>query len=343
VAFDPEPAKAPPPGPGPKTPPSPNPSKRPPAGRTRLQAFERALAARDRARSPGASFEQIAKEMSDDTVSKVDGGFAGFLAPWSRDFPALVDAASRLEVGRVSDPVETEAGFHVLQRISREEGKELESKAVVSVEGIAISWSESAGAGEEGTRDATYAVAAAAVVRLRAGDTLDRVRSTFPGLLHIREAARRQEDPRKNMLWTTAKALAPGAWSDPVEVPHGWAVVRTVPYLRAYVRHLVVAHRESMIPSKKPDLPAEDAHRIAEEARALLKDDLSNWDALVKKYSDETASKDKGGFMGEVSTAEIAGRRAAPEVEDAILALRPGGVSGVVETRFGFHVFWRVD
>ena len=32
-----------------------------------------------------------------------------------------------------------------------------------------------------------------------------------------------------------------------------------------------------------------------------------------------------------------------PEVEAAVLRLKPGERSGVVQTRFGFQIFWRVD
>ena len=67
-----------------------------------------------------------------------------------------------------------------------------------------------------------------------------------------------------------------------------------------------------------------------------------SWNAVVAETSEEPSSKDQGGFMGDVTTAELH-RRAAPEVEELLLKLKPGEKSDVVETRYGFHVFWRVD
>ena len=92
-------------------------------------------------------------------------------------------------------------------------------------------------------------------------------------------------------------------------------------------------------PSRSP----QEALARAEEALARAKEDRSRWDDVVREYSDEPASAQRGGFMGDVSNAEPMRRRALPEFEEAIFALKPGDLSGVVETRFGFHVFWRVD
>jgi parvulin-like peptidyl-prolyl isomerase len=63
----------------------------------------------------GEDFAALAREFSDDSGSKVNGGSLGsftkdaMVAPFSK-------AAFALRVGQVSDVVETEFGFHVIKR-----------------------------------------------------------------------------------------------------------------------------------------------------------------------------------------------------------------------------------
>ncbi len=70
-------------------------------------------AARDRILA-GESFADVAKELSDDFGSADQGGDLGFSA--GDTFPeAFEDALAELEVGEVSEPVETDAGLHLVK------------------------------------------------------------------------------------------------------------------------------------------------------------------------------------------------------------------------------------
>jgi peptidyl-prolyl cis-trans isomerase C len=62
----------------------------------------------------GADFATVAKESSDDAGSKEQGGELGWLAR-GRSVPAFERAAFELEPGKLSQPVETRFGFHVLE------------------------------------------------------------------------------------------------------------------------------------------------------------------------------------------------------------------------------------
>jgi parvulin-like peptidyl-prolyl isomerase len=139
-------------------------------------------------------------------------------------------------------------------------------------------------------------------------------------------------------------ALAPGAWSDPIDTPRGWVVVRREPYLRAHVRHVLVGHRQSWLPKPPERERPEAGARAREELKAARAGHPASWDAVVRKYTDDAESRTRGGSVGDVTNADVEAHRFPPEVEEAVWALAPGALgTDVVESRFGFHVLWRVD
>ena len=84
---------------------------------TRTHDEAQALAAqiRERVVAPGADFLAVARESSEDG-SRERGGDMGWLGR-GRLAPAYEQAAFTMEVGAVSEPVETEFGFHLIQRV----------------------------------------------------------------------------------------------------------------------------------------------------------------------------------------------------------------------------------
>lgn len=77
------------------------------------EAKEKAEAAAARIRK-GEAFEKVAAELSDDQGSKTAGGDLGFF-PRGRMVPAFEAAAFELEPGKVSDPVQSTYGFHIIR------------------------------------------------------------------------------------------------------------------------------------------------------------------------------------------------------------------------------------
>ena len=71
-----------------------------------------------KARAPKAKFEDLAKEYSDDST-KTSGGDLGWIVP-GQTVAAFEQAAFSLPVGKVSDLVKTEYGFHILLVKERE-------------------------------------------------------------------------------------------------------------------------------------------------------------------------------------------------------------------------------
>jgi parvulin-like peptidyl-prolyl isomerase len=75
------------------------------------------------------------------------------------------------------------------------------------------------------------------------------------------------------------------------------------------------------------------AARVAREARA----DPKSFTKLVEKYSDGPSAA-RGGDLGTWKPGAM-----VEAFDDAIIELQIGGVSGVVETEFGFHIILRND
>lgn len=69
---------------------------------------------KDKARA-GEDFGELAKNNSEDLKSKDAGGELGWVWRDSGLFPEFADAAFKLKVGEISDPVKTDLGFHVIK------------------------------------------------------------------------------------------------------------------------------------------------------------------------------------------------------------------------------------
>ena len=81
-------------------------------------ARQKALAAKKRI-DGGEKFAKVAEEVSEDPATARSGGDLGFFGRDDMD-PAFVEAAFRLPIGRVSDPVQTPFGWHVLEVLDRD-------------------------------------------------------------------------------------------------------------------------------------------------------------------------------------------------------------------------------
>jgi hypothetical protein len=88
-----------------------------------------------------------------------------------------------------------------------------------------------------------------------------------------------------------------------------------------------------------PTRTPEQARARAEQIAARLQRNPSEFAAVARELSEDVATQPIGGMLGIRSATDYI---RTPEVLDAVAALRPGEVSRVVETQYGFHVLQRM-
>ena len=95
---------------------------------------------------------------------------------------------------------------------------------------------------------------------------------------------------------------------------------------QVHARHILISTADKSDADKKTLLAkAED---IAKQAK-----NGGNFIELAKKNSDDTGNAPNGGDLGTFGRGQM-----VPEFENAVFAMKPGDVSGVVTTQFGYHI-----
>jgi peptidyl-prolyl cis-trans isomerase SurA len=91
-------------------------------------------------------------------------------------------------------------------------------------------------------------------------------------------------------------------------------------------------HARHILLKVSPTLTANDAKRKLTELKERLDNKAAKFEELARLFSND-GSASKGGDLGWMYPGD-----AVPEFESAMNALKPGEVSGVVETPFGYHL-----
>ena len=100
-----------------------------------------------------------------------------------------------------------------------------------------------------------------------------------------------------------------------------------------HARHILVKAEKEM-----PAAEREKARAKAEKLLAAVRAKPASFAVVAKADSDDTGSAEQGGDLG------FFGRGAMVKpFEDAVFAMRPGEISPVIETDFGYHIIQLVD
>ncbi len=250
----------------------------------------------------GEDFAKLAREISEDKASAVQGGDLGFVGPGELVAP-FEQAAFALQKGEVSAPVRTSFGYHAIRVLDVKDGgtRSLEEVAPKIKETLAARKSEQAAqAKAEEARAALLPAKDFSAEAKRLG--LEAREMTFGRGDALGEAGR---DPQ---LDETLFGLAVGGVSTPIQTAGGLAIVKVVEHIPAGVPPMAEI-RDRVVEAIKRERAEQ---QVTDKAKALIT-------ALGKGEDFAGAAKADGFSTGSVPLFS----RAEPPKERGSL---PGGV-----------------
>ena len=305
-----------------------------PSERTKEDAKTRSVEALKAARDPAAKFSDVALKYSDDPRVADSGGKLGIFqtGQLAGPFQPMSDALFGMEIGQVSDVVEVPLGFVILERTKIVE---------YSAAHILITYKGSQAAKPDTTRTKEQALELAKKILTE---------TKAPGADFAALAQKYSEGPtaRKGgnlgifgagmMVGPFEKALVAleiGAIGGPVETQFGYHIIRRQKIERVTASHILIQYKGSMRAGADVTRSKDEARKLAEKLVADAKKPDADFAALAAEHSDGPSGP-KGGSLGTFERGQM-----VPAFDDAVFPLKPGQVSGVVETDFGFHVILR--
>ena len=126
--------------------------------------------------------------------------------------------------------------------------------------------------------------------------------------------------------------LKVGQISDPIDSAFGYLIFRRIRIEAVTASHILISYEGALRSTKKRSRQA--AKKLAEK---ILKDIKKGTDfaELARLFSDGPSGT-KGGHLGRFTRGQM-----VPEFDNAVFDLNPGEVSGLVETKFGYHIIKR--
>lgn len=238
----------------------------------------------------GASFEEVAKAESDDKGSAEKGGDLGYFGH-GRMVPPFEAAAFALEPGQVSEVVESDFGFHIIQVYGKKPAGVLSFDEVKDRIRTALAMQKAV--------DMAFDESAEDSAKLSDGATLDSV-ATARGLLVEETPLFGEGDVVPGIgtapaLQAAAFALVnPGDASQPVKMGSDWYLLALSERKESYVPPLADV-REKVEADFRADQALENARKHADELLASLKSGASLDEVAEKENLDVKKADDVGG------------------------------------------------
>lgn len=301
------------------------------ATRDRDAAARRAARLSALARQKDQDFAVLAARYSE--VPEADRGRQVIFSQGTMD-PAFETAALAMDIGQVSDAVETPFGYYVIQRVIPEEYAS--AHILVQYAGAKNAPEGTKRTREEAKKRAELVLDLAnkgqnfAVLAERFSDSPSRLRGgvivpMVPGQM-----------PKEYDAYIEAlKVLEVDAVSPVVETPFGFHVIKRLKLERISASHILIAWTGSE-GTPREERTRGDAERLARKILLEAKAEEADFAELAKKYSDDSSTAEKGGDLGSFARGMM-----HPRLEQMAFALKVGEVSDLVLTQYGFHVVLR--
>lgn len=307
--------------------------------RTKEQAKKLAQELAEKARADKSKFAELAKKHSDGPSASQGGD----LGTWrkGRMVAEFDQAIGKLEVGGISDPVETAFGFHVMVR------KEVLPEVELSAAHILIQFKGAGFVPPSVTRSEADAKKLAeklaaqlkknpdAFAELAKKNSDDKRSATRAGSLGTWSSLASRMPP---FFTNAVRELKVGEISAPVKTPFGYHIFRRTAAPPQYAgAHVLVAYKGAMRAHPKITRSKTEAAALASRLSKELQAAPDKFSDYAAKHSDGPSAK-RGGSLGKWRKG-----RMVPEFDQAIEKLKIGEISGPVESPFGYHVIQRQD
>jgi peptidyl-prolyl cis-trans isomerase NIMA-interacting 1 len=139
----------------------------------------------------------------------------------------------------------------------------------------------------------------------------------------------REVEPKPRPVAEPAPSARPAPTLIPVQLPPSKDDEKVA------ASHILVAYKGARNAAASVTRSKDQGKKRAEEALKKAKAG-GDFAALAQKYSDDPGSGPRGGDLGSFTRKQM-----VPPFSEAAFSLKPGEVSAIVETDFGFHVIKR--
>nr|MBC8424693.1 peptidylprolyl isomerase [bacterium] len=132
--------------------------------------------------------------------------------------------------------------------------------------------------------------------------------------------------------------LAVGPFDATVETRRGFPLLMRHPVRRAVARHILISWSGARDATAGLRRNRAQAELLVDEVLAMFATDEVDFCDLSSRFSDDPESRFECGLLGVIEPAVL-----PRPMEAELFSLRPGEVSGKIETEFGFHILKRDD
>lgn len=315
-------------------------SRRPKPSRSKAEALVIAQEICAAARRDPSRFHDLARTHSEDPIAPA-GGELGALG--GAGSTGIADVAARLAVGGVSDPIDTEYGYHIIQRNAPVPDERVSARQLV----VAFAGVTRAPSGAARTRTRAEALARAESLAARARGAP----GEFEALIKAESDGWDREHGGQMGTWTmnggrfpaaldrAVHSLTEGAISSPIESEFGYHVLQRLAVTRSNVllagAHILIAYQGAEKARPTVTRSREEAEALAKQLVEAARRDPDLFGPLARQQSDDVTGK-QGGDLGSWRRGSM-----PAAFDDAMASLEHGEVGGPVHTPFGYHVLLR--